>query len=268
MHTIGIAGMGNMGRRMAARLADHGVDVAVWNRSAVQVPQRVYATPAELARSCRVVLTMLTDIEASHSVWLGEDGLIAGLDAETLAIEASTVTPTWTRELAGRVPRFVEGPVVGTTPHAEGGLLTILLGGSDRDVELASDVLAPLGKRVHIGVVGEAMALKLAINALFATQVVALTEVLDLLGHEGLGRERALGLLENTPVFAPVLGGIAALLRAADDAPRFPVALVEKDLRYAAGERPLLEAARQRYADAVDAGHGSLNLHAVHRLLR
>lgn len=266
MHAVGIAGMGNMGRRMAARLASRGVDVAIWNRSTPDLPHPMFETPAALAAHCAVVLVMVRDIEASRAVWLGPDGIAAGAGPRTICIEASTVTAAWTAELAPTVARFLEGPVVGTLPHAERGQLTMLLGGDRTDAAVAIEALEPLGKRVYVGPRGHAMGLKLAINTLFATEVAALVEVLSLLRGVGMQTDAALDFLSATPVFPPVLGGIVTLLKAGDDAPRFPIRLVEKDLGYASPGLPLVEAVRSRYDDAIQAGLGDLNIHGLHHL--
>ncbi len=264
MHTVGILGMGAMGKRMADRLASTGVDVAVWNRTPVSLPHPTLASPRELAARSTVVVSMLTDVVASYEVWRGPQGALAGLDDQTLAVECSSVTPGWARELSEAAPWFVEAPVVGTLPHVEGGALTAFVGGDISGFERVSDVLSPLGRFVHVGAVGRGAALKLAVNALFASQVVLLGEALDLLENQGWPRDAGLTALQNTPVFAPVMTGIATLMRAGDDDPRFPVRLVEKDLGYASSSsRLLFEAVRHRYETARDAGLGDRNIHAV-----
>ncbi len=268
MATIGIAGLGNMGRRMAQRLADAGHTVRGWNRSSVDVPFDTVTSPAELAQDADLVLTMLTDDGASEAVWFGndeQDGLVAGLTGETLALEASTVTRAHIRSLMARVPHLHAAPVVGTLPHAENGQLTVLLGGSAS--ARATEWLTPLGRCIEVGTPEQAMALKLSINALFATQVAALGEVLSVLTASGVEQDRALAMLQGTPVFPPVLAGVVALMNADDDAPRFPVSLVEKDVRYASeGSRPLLSAVADRYRAAMDAGFADRNIHGVTHL--
>lgn len=266
-----ILGLGAMGSRMAARIVAHGHEVVTWNRTPRTVDGASSApSPREAAAGADGVLTMLTDVDACRAVWLHpEDGVLTGLRAGALAVDASTVTPAWSEVLAGAVERasgrFVAAPVVGTRPHAERGALTVLAGGADADVAELAGALACLGSFLHVGGHGTALGAKLAINGMFAGQVVLLAEALALLETTGVGRSRGLDLLQQTPVFAPVLQGIAALLRAGDDAPRFPIALVAKDLRYAGAqaELPLFEAVAERYEAARRAGLQDRNLNAV-----
>ncbi len=272
---VTILGLGAMGSRMAARAVAAGHAVKVYNRSPRDVSgATACGTPREAAGGADVVLSMLTDIAASKAVWTDpERGALAGMRPGAVAVESSTLTPAATvslRDAAQAVgARFLEAPVVGTRPHAEQGTLTVLVGGDEAVLDEIRPGLEAFGRVVHVGEVGQAMALKLAINAMFAGQVVLLSEGLALLQGHGIGLDRGLALLEATPVFAPVLGGVAALLRAGDDAPRFPVSLVEKDLGYAArqGDLPLLEFVRSRYARAVAQSLGERNLHAVSKLV-
>lgn len=272
---VAMMGMGAMGSRMAQRVIAAGHTVRIFNRTPRELPgAETVATPRAAAAGADVVISMLTDIEASRAVWQGpEQGALGGLKPGAVAVEASTLTPEATRALGEAVTatgaRFLEAPVVGTRPHADQGALTVLVGGEAAALATAQPVFEAFGKVVHVGPVGQAMALKLAINSLFAGQVVLLSEVLALLVRHDVPVDRGLSLLEPTPVFAPVLGGIAALMRADDDAPRFPVALVEKDLAYAAGQGalPLLDAVRGRYAAATAAELGERNIQAVAKLV-
>ena len=272
--TLAILGLGAMGQRMAARAVQAGIDVVTWNRTPRSIDgARSADSPRHAAAEADVVLTMLRDVDAARDVWLGPThGALQGLRAGALAVESSTVTPAWSSELQQAVSeaggRFLEAPVVGTRPHAEQGTLTVLVGGSPEDLATAQPAFESWGKAVHVGPVGAAMALKLAINSLFAGQVVLLAEALTLLTQFGIDQDQGLAMLEPTPVFAPVLTGIAGLLRAGKDEPLFPVDLVHKDLGYAADQAalPLFEAVQARYAAASEAGLGGRNLHAVAKL--
>ncbi|MEO1787913.1 MAG: NAD(P)-binding domain-containing protein [Pseudomonadota bacterium] len=62
--------------------------------------QTVTSWPASIRRDADLVVTMLTDDSAARAVWLGPDGALSGMSDTALAVEASTVSPGWIKELA------------------------------------------------------------------------------------------------------------------------------------------------------------------------
>ena len=122
MSKISVLGLGAMGARMAAHLIKAGHDVTVWNRTADATRPLVAAgatqaqTPREAAAGAAFVVTMVRDDDASRRVWLDPDnGALAGMAAGAVAIESSTLTPGWIRELghaiAERGVALLEAPV-------------------------------------------------------------------------------------------------------------------------------------------------------------
>ncbi|WP_438031201.1 NAD(P)-dependent oxidoreductase [Sorangium sp. So ce233] len=282
---VAIIGLGAMGSRMASRLLDAGHELIVYNRSAeraaplVDRGARRAASPKEAAAGAGVVISMVTDDEASRAVWLDpERGALGGLGAEAIAIESSTLTLDWVRELAEHVgrrgARFLDAPVVGSRPQADAGQLVYLIGGAPETVDAARDVLGVLGAALrHVGLAGSGAVMKLVVNALFGIQVAALAELLGVLRGAGVDRAQALELLGALPVTSPALRGAGALIAADRHEPMFPIDLVEKDFRYAlalardvGASLPTAEAVRRVYAAAQSAGHGGQNIAAVSRI--
>ena len=279
---VAVLGLGAMGARMAQRiLATGAYDVVVHNRTASRAAAlleggaRWADTPREAAAQADVVICVVTDREAAAQIWLHpETGAAGGLQEGSLAVEASTLTPTAIAELApavrARGAALVDAPVVGSRPQAEAGALVTLIGGEEADVERARPVLSAYSKLVRrCGPLGRGTAMKLVVNAWLAIQTAAMGEVLGLAEDNGISRAEAAGLLQALPVTSPALGGLSQLIVEGTFAPLFPVDLVEKDLRYAvssARQAPLAEAARATYARASEAGYGDQNIHAVARL--
>ena len=106
MH-IGIAGIGNMGSNIGARLMEVGHTLTVWNRTAEKTKPladagaSVAKTPAELDELGRCRHHLLTDAAAIDAVYHGPQGLLAGDVKGKLFIEMSTVPP----EVADRAGR-------------------------------------------------------------------------------------------------------------------------------------------------------------------
>jgi len=280
--TIAILGLGAMGARMAARLLDTDHDVTVYNRSMerardlVAKGARVAETPRQAAEGRDIVISCVRDDDASRAVWLDPDrGALAALGKDAIAIESSTLTVPWTRELAAtaaeRGVRFVDAPVAGSRPQAEAGQLLYLAGGEPETVDAVRDVLLAMGQAVHhCGPSGSGMVMKLAVNALFGIQVAALAEVLGMTRKAGISDSQATEVLGAMPVTSPALKGIGGLMTARTFAPMFPIDLVEKDLGYVVattsslgGESPVTAAVRAVYGRAKDEGLGGDNITGV-----
>ena len=282
---ITFLGLGAMGRRMARRLVDAGHHVTVWNRSpspavalATQGAQAA-SSPREAVQGAHVVIGMVLDDAASRGVWLDPaHGAAPSMSRDALAIECSTLTPTWIGELsqalAARGIGFVDAPLAGSRPQADAGQLIFMAGGDAARVERAKPVLMSMGAAVHhVGSTGSGAWLKLAVNTLFATQVAAMAEQLALLRAAGVDVQRALAALKPMPVTSPAAAGAAALMLAHDFTPQFPVSLVTKDLGYALHsaqgmgvETPLARTVAQRFEAARAAGLGGENIVAVAKL--
>ncbi|MEM8557076.1 MAG: NAD(P)-dependent oxidoreductase [Bacteroidota bacterium] len=276
---IAFLGLGAMGSRMAARLVDNGWHVTVWNRSAerttslAELGATVAPTPREAAADADLVIGMVTDDDASRALWLADEtGAAHGLRTGTIALTSSTLTPAWTRDLsttlAERGAHFLDAPVVGTRPHAENGILTFLVGGEGEALDRIRPVLDVLGSGVHhLGPVGAGMAMKLAVNMLFAAQVATLADTIQLFEANDLNVTEALDALGALPVTSPIMERMRPLLLRDAFPPNFPIALVEKDLRYfveaAGGDVATTEAIRSVYAAAIAQGFGDDDISGI-----
>ncbi|MCA9671742.1 MAG: NAD(P)-dependent oxidoreductase [Myxococcales bacterium] len=277
MAKVALLGLGAMGARMARRLLDADHELTVYNRSDASARALVEhgaaraPTPRQAAASAEIVISMLTDDDAARSVWLDpERGALAGLAEGALAIESSTVTPTWINELgravAARGATLLDAPVAGSRPQAEAGELIYLVGGAAADLARARPLLETMGSAIHhCGPRGTGSTAKLVVNALFACQVAALAEMLAMARNQGLAPETTLALLSELPITSPALRGIGALIAQGNHTPMYPIALVEKDLRYASagGSTPVVDAARAAFGAARDSGLGDQNISAI-----
>ena len=208
MAKLAFLGLGAMGSRMAANLAAAGHDLAVWNRTADRASSlassgaRVAATPREAARDAEFVVAMLRYDEASRAVWTApETGALSGMPAAAVAIECSTLSLAWTQELAAacsaRGQAFVDAPLAGSRPQAEAKSLIFLAGGEPGPVERVRPILLQTGATLHhVGPAGTGMAVKLAVNTLFATQVAAMAELLEIMRKAAHDADE---MVRNTP---------------------------------------------------------------------
>jgi 3-hydroxyisobutyrate dehydrogenase len=244
MAKITVLGLGAMGTRMTANLIKAGHALTVWNRTPEAAVNLVTAgahragTPKAAATRADFVLAMLRDDEASRAVWLDpEDGALAGMRPEALAIESSTLTPAWIKELGAafgvRNRLLLEAPVSGTRPHAEAGQLLFFAGGTEAALDCARPVLEAMGSDIrHTGPLGTGALAKLTTNALLGVQVAALAELIGMLRAADTEPGRILAAVSGASAWSPVADYLASTMLTGDFAPMFPIDLIEKDFGY------------------------------------
>jgi glyoxylate/succinic semialdehyde reductase len=279
--TIGFAGLGLMGRRMAAHLIDDGWEVIVWNRSPGAADELVAAgakeasSPSELGAAATIIVSMIADDDALEDVYFGDDGVLAGMAEGGLVIEMSTTSVRATRALgeaaSDRGIAVVDAPVFGSTEPARTGDLTIVVGADDGDVERARPVLSSLGKVIlHLGPVGAGTIMKLAGNSIGAGTTALVAEALAFGTAAGLDGGRMLEVMSVCGFNSALLQNRGAAALDESFEPGWPVKHVIKDLglAHAAGIEhgvPMraLECIRADYEAARAAGFGEADAAAV-----
>ena len=284
--TIGFIGLGIMGKPMARNLVNAKFDVVVHSRSQGPVDELVAmgatraANPAEVAIRSDMVITMLPDTPDLELVVEGSNGLLGALRPGRLLVDMSTVSPIVTRRLAAAVRAkgagYVDAPVSGGQKGAEDATLSIMVGGSERDVARAMPVLRALGKTiVHVGDVGAGQVAKAANQLVVGVTIEAVAEALALAEAAGV---------DAAKVREALLGGFAASKilevhgqRMLDETfqPGFRARLHLKDagiVQSMAGELgvgvPALDVVRDRLGQLVDTGRGDLDHSALVVLTR
>jgi 3-hydroxyisobutyrate dehydrogenase len=215
MARIAFVGLGRMGRGMAGRLLGAGHDLVVVNRTPGRADDLVARgarradSPREAVAGTDAVVVMVSDDEASRSVWLGPSGVLAGHPAPgTLALDCSTLSHDWLLELAGATGRsglrFLDCPVTGLPDAAAAGELTLLVGADPGDLAAAQSLLEPMSKAVlHFGPVGTGNAYKLAINLMGAVQIAAAAELLAIAQEAGLDLEQVADAVATSQAASP-----------------------------------------------------------------
>ena len=204
---VGVVGLGHMGHAFAANLLADGYQVLAYDRDPKRAAEitgaRAAAKLADLA-DCDVVLTSLPDDDAFSAVALGPEGLAAFLAPGALHISTSTVSPPVSRrvaeEHASHGQGYVAAPVLGNPDFARERKLFVLAAGLPSAMQKVRPLLERLGQRVFI--IGEEPAsanlVKLAANALTATTLECMGEVLALLRKGGVDSHLAFDVLTNS----------------------------------------------------------------------
>ena len=284
---VGFAGLGRMGSAMARCVLDAGFPLTTWNRTASKGDALVAAgaaraeSPRALAAQAELVVTMVADGPALGELLHGDEGLLAGLPPASILVDMSTIGPAAAREFAAEVTRrdshWLDAPVSGSTPLAERGALTILVGGDAAVLERARPVLEAMGQTIfHLGATGAGAAMKLVLNAVVAVINEAIAEGLVLAERSGIARDTAYDVFAGGAVASPYVQYKRAAFLSPEGTPvAFTVELMRKDLRLAfalaeeAGVRlPAVEAADDVLGRAVARELGGADFARVADVLR
>ena len=196
--SIGFLGLGIMGSRMAANIARAGVPLSVWTHTpgkaqswASEYGATAFATPAEVAERSDVVVSMVVDGEQVAGVLLGEHGVLDAAHAGLLCVDMSTIGPVDTRRIGAalgeRGVAMLDAPVTGSSPRAEEGSLTIMVGGTQEDFLRVRPLLETMGSLIaYVGELGQGQMLKLINNSLGAANAAAVAEALLLAQATGI----------------------------------------------------------------------------------
>jgi len=276
---VAFLGLGIMGSRMAANLGRAGFDLVVWNRTRERAEASglpVADTPAAAAAGADVVITMVVDAPDVEAVLFGPDGAAEGMREGTLAIDMSTIPPSASQAIAGRLRergvRFLDAPVTGSKPKAEDGTLTIIVGGDPAEVAEARPLFEAMGETiVHVGPSGHGSMAKLLNNAVAAVNALAVAQALEAAARFGLDGERLVEVLEAGSGNSAMVALKARPMLAHEYETLFKLSHMLKDVRHALRESgevfTLADAAERLYAAAEDEGRGDDDFGSVREVV-
>ena len=277
-----------MGLPMATHAANAGhrvfaVDISdAARRAAGAVPGiEVVPTPATAAARAPVVVTCLPSAEAVRSVYLGDAGIAASARSGLLTCDCSTIDPA----VAGAIrdglgahgARHLDAPIFGVPQQAQEATIFFAVSGRASDAAVIAPVLETMSRgHRYVGGDGTACTIKALQNGLGNAHAVATGEVLALCKRLGLDvaafidvviEARGLGCSRYFEAYArPAAegsdsGGGRLYIGAKD-------ASLARDLaRQASLELPVLEAAADAFAAAMEAGLAEEEFTAVSRVI-
>ena len=241
---VAFLGLGIMGSRMAANLARAGFELTVWNRTASTAVQfaaanegvSVAGTPAEAARQAEIVFTMVVDGAQVQDVLLGDEGAATAAAQGTLFVDCSTIGPAATREIGEALDErglsLVDAPVTGSSPKAEDGTLTFMVGATEEEFERVAPELKAMGELiVHAGPRGHGQMIKLLNNAMAAANAAVVGEALVVGSRAGVDLEALVKVVGSGAGGSTMLDLKAGPMRHHDYTTLFKLEHMLKDVR-------------------------------------
>ena len=237
---ISLLGTGLMGRPMAERILGANHELVVFNRTLEKAQPlkalgaRVVSSAKDAIRSSECVILMLADAQAIHDVVLS-GSTRTELSDRTL-IQMGTLSPTQSIDINEKVSEsggaYLEAPVLGSIPEALSGELIVLVGSSPEQFEHWSELLRSFGpKPLRIGPVGQASALKLALNQLIASLTAAFSLSLGFILYKGIKVDLFMKILRESALYAPTFDKkLERMLERDYSNPNFPTRHLAKDI--------------------------------------
>lgn len=272
---VSFLGLGTMGAPMARNIGKQH-ELTVWNRSRDKSAgfAKVAATPADAARDAEVVLLMLSDPAAVDAVLAD---VITTLPSGAIVVDMSTVDPATAqrsaRAVRARGGEFLDAPVSGTRKPAVDGTLLIMAAGPAAALERARPVLACMGKVLHLGSIGQGMAMKLVLNGLGAHMITGFTALITLGRKLGLRPQDMFDVINSGAFSSPLYASKGPRIVARNFDSDFSIKLFQKDQQLVLATAkavgypmPTLEAVLKVIDESVTAGLGELDLSGVIRL--
>jgi 3-hydroxyisobutyrate dehydrogenase-like beta-hydroxyacid dehydrogenase len=165
----------------------------------------------------------------------GPDGMLAGLAPGKIFVDMSTVSPAFSRELAGKVREkggdMVDSPVSGSVITLQEGKLSVMVGGRKQTFEQVKPVLLDIGPKVtHVGDNGLALVMKIGVNLSLAVQMLAFCEGVLLAEKSGIARETAVDVLTHSVIASPMVQYRGPFILKMPEEAWFNVNMMQKDM--------------------------------------
>ena len=202
--SVGFIGLGNMGQGMADNLFAKDADPLVFTRTKSKVDAMVERgargadSAADLTGRVDVVLACLPSVQTSVDVLIGE--VIPAAKSGQVIVDHSTVDIGTSRRCAeaaaDRGAMFIDAPISGGPPGAQGGTLAIMCGGKQEAFDIAKPYFDLMGANVKLmGPTGAGTAMKLINQLLVGVHTVAAAEAFALANSAGVDIQTAADLL-------------------------------------------------------------------------
>jgi len=293
MAKVAFIGLGNMGGPMATNLVKAGHEVTVFDLSEAACEQ-LRAAGAAVAESAGAavagvdyVLSMLPAGKHVAAIYLGDEGLLAQLDASTTVLDCSTIDAATARRVGEAAAElgvgFMDSPVSGGVAAAAAGTLAFMCGGSAETFARARLILADMGKNIfHAGPAGAGQVAKGCNNMLLAIHMIGTCEALEMGARNGLDPKvlseimlASSGRNWSLEVYNPYPGVMENAPASNGYKPGFMVDLMVKDLGLAleiaeqsSFNNPMGQLAQELYRQHQQDGNGQRDFSSILEKLR
>ena len=198
MSKVSFIGLGVMGYPMAGYISKAGHDVIVYNRTKAKAEKwikeykgKVADTPMDAAKDCDFIFTCVGNDNDLREVTLGDKGLFKTAKQGSIYVDNTTASANIARELykeaKGKGFDFLDAPISGGQAGAEGGILTVMVGGDEASFKKAEPVIDCYSKKIKLlGPSGSGQLTKMVNQICIAGLVQGLSEAINFGMNAGL----------------------------------------------------------------------------------
>ena len=187
MKRINFIGLGNMGGRMAKRLAENGFIVAGYDpRPGVATELGIVGLPS-VAAACDAdaVFLSLPSSREVEAVFEEPGGILESAAPRLVVVDMTTAEAGSTRRLYAKAKEreiaLLDAPISGGPKPADAGTLTLMVGGDDAALAHVRPALETLGSNIHyLGGSGNGHVAKAVNNFLNAVNLASASEAMVL----------------------------------------------------------------------------------------
>lgn len=242
--TIAFIGTGVMGRSMAGHLLAAGHPLNVFTRTKSKADPLVAQgavwkdSVAEATKNSQIIITIVGFPADVESVYLGETGIVANAQPNSLLIDMTTSSP----DLAVRISeqaktkgaQSLDAPVSGGDIGAREARLSIMVGGDQEAFERAKPAFEKMGKNIVLqGAAGSGQHTKMCNQVAIASGMVSICEAMAYAKKSGLNPETVLKSIESGAAGSWSLSNLAPRFLKGNFDPGFFVKHFIKDMRIA-----------------------------------
>ena len=281
MFNIGFIGLGVMGAPMAERLLNHFGVLYVYNRTKEKANKLIEKgaiwcdSPAELAKQCNLVFTIVGMPEDVQEVYLGKSGLVNHAEPGTILVDMTTSSPTLATEISIQALEkgitVLDAPVSGGEIGAIEGTLSFMVGGNRDAYEKLLPIFELLGKNiVFVGPSGAGQHTKIVNQIVIAGTMLGMIDGLVYAKNAGLDPELVLQSISKGAAGSWQIDHNAPKVFNKDYQPGFYIKHFIKDMNIAQEEArkvaldlPGLDLVESMYNSLLENGYGNLGTQAL-----
>jgi 2-hydroxy-3-oxopropionate reductase len=200
----------------------------------VDLGAKAGASSKDVASQVEVVISMVPDSPDVEKVYLGPEGVLAGVKPGTLLIDMSTISPTTAIAVAQAAAEkgcpMLDAPVSGGDVGAQKAILSIMVGGDAEAFERAKPILEIMGTPVLCGKSGAGQTVKACNQIQVALNFIGMAEALVLGAKAGVDPAIIVQVLSGGYAQSRVMDARGPRIIKGDFAPGFRSRFHYKDL--------------------------------------